>query len=158
VKYKKCCLPKAAARTAPPPNARTISHRGKPLTISGNPSDEALDIAADYFERKDADEGFTARLMRFSQPLIEAVDGDPESLERAMMLGMIFWNMATLGEGREAMLEDVLKGQALSDEEAAEFREVAAAMIERHVEMFPALHAERGQDAPLPRAEGTIPA
>jgi hypothetical protein len=41
------------------------------------------------------------------------------------------------------MLEDVLQGQALSDEDAAELREVAAAMVERHVEMFPALHAER---------------
>ena len=148
VKYKKCCLPKdEAARTAQPPRARIISHRGRMLTISGNPSTEALDQVADYFERKESGEGFAAQLMRFSQPLIKAAGGDLEieKIEKAMSLGMIFWNMAISGEEPEAMLTGPLKYLVPAGKDGAEFREVAIAMVERHRQMFPALHVKRSE-------------
>jgi hypothetical protein len=100
VKYKKCCLPKdEAARAALPPRARAVIHRGRLLAMTGNPSPEALDLADDYFERKEAGEGCSAQVMRFSQPLIEAADGDAEKIERAMTLGMVFWNIVNLSAG-----------------------------------------------------------
>lgn len=81
--------------------------------------------------------------MHFVQPLFELVDYEPEHLERVMTLGMLFWNLATLDDEREALLADLIERQALSAQGAAELREIAAAMIERHVEMFPELHAQR---------------
>jgi hypothetical protein len=144
VKYKKCCLPKdEAARATARPAPRLVNHRSGLLTTSGNPSAEALDLAADYFERKDAGEGFAAQLMRFSQPLIEAADGEPEKIEKAMTLGMVFWNLAIANGGGEELLTVTLRHIARTEEEAAEFRALAASMVERHREMFPELHAVR---------------
>ena len=93
-------------------------------------------------------EGFAAQLMRFSQPLIEAADGEPEKIERAMTLGMIFWKMAIAKGGGEELLAIALKHMAKTEEEAAEFRALAASMVERHRQMFPALHAVR-REAPV---------
>ena len=145
MKYKKCCLPKdeAARAAARPLLPRLVSHRGRFLTTSRNPGAEALDLAGDYFERKDAGEGFAAQLMRFSQPLIDAADGEPEKIERAMTLGMVFWNMAIAKGGGETFLAIALKHIAKTEEEAADLRALAASMVERHAEMFPELHAER---------------
>src|SRR5690349_19243516 len=93
VKYKKCCLPKdeAARAVVRPSLPGLVRHRGRFMRTSENPSAEALDLAADYFERKDAGQGFAAQLMRFSQPLIEAANGEVDKIERAMTLGMVFW-------------------------------------------------------------------
>ncbi len=111
----------------------------------GNPTPETLDLAADYFGTKDAGEGFAAQLMRFSQPLIEAADGEPEKIERAMTLGMVFWNMAIAKGGGERFLAIALKHIAKTDEEAADLRALAASMVERHRQMFPALHTGRSE-------------
>jgi hypothetical protein len=144
VKYKKCCLPKdEAARAARDPRGRVISHRGRSLTMTGNPSPEALDLAAGYSEGKEAGEGVAAQVMRFSQPLIEAAGGDLERIERAMTLGMVFWNIAIAKESGEETLAIALKHITKTEEDAAEFRALAADMVARHVEMFPELHAER---------------
>jgi len=132
LKYKKCCLPKGE-----------VNHRGRLLSASGDPSPEVLDLAAGHIERNEADEGFAAQVMRFSQPLIDGAGDDPESVQRAITLGMIFWNMAILDDGPEEMLEGVLKDLALTEEQAAEFCSLAADMVERHEEMFPELHAKR---------------
>jgi hypothetical protein len=145
LKYKKCCLPKdEAARAAPAPNARTINHRGKALTVSGSPSEETLDLAADYFERKDAGDGYGAQIARFSQPLIDAAGNNPTAIQNAMTLGAIFWNVAIAGEDGAASLADVMERMTLDEEGAAEIRALAARMVDRHVAMFPELHAERG--------------
>ncbi len=145
VKYKKCCLPKdeAARAAAPPARARVVNHRGGLLAASGDPSPHVLDVAADHFERHEAGEGFAAQVMRFSQPLIEAAEGDLEKIERAMTLGMVFWNIAVAEEGGEEMLAIALEHITKTEEDAAEFRALAASMVERHVQMFPELHAER---------------
>ena len=136
LKYGKCCLPKDGAAPAD-------DHRAGSLSVAGEPSPEALELAADQAEQNEAGEGFAAQVMRFSQPLIDGAGDDPESLRRAITLGMIFWNMATLEDGREEMLKGVLKDLALNQEQAAEFSALAADMVERHEQMFPELHAER---------------
>lgn len=90
VKYKKCCLPKdEAARAAPPRRVHAVEHRVRSLTVTGSPTPETLDVAANCFEKKDAGEGFATQLMRFSQPLFEAAGGEVDKIEKAMTLGMI---------------------------------------------------------------------
>lgn len=146
MKYKKCCLPKAeAARAAARPAPWLVSHRGRSLAVTDDTTPEALDLAADYFDRKDAGEGFAAQLMRFCQPLIEAAGGEPEKIEKATTLGMVFWNLAIANGGGEELLDVALRHIAKTDAEAQEFRKLAASMVERHRQMFPALHAERRQ-------------
>ena len=81
--------------------------------------------------------------MRFSQPLIEAAGGEHEKIERAMTFGMVFWNMAVAEDAGEKMLAMALEHITKTEEEAAGFRALAASMVERHKQMFPALHAER---------------
>ncbi|HTP29098.1 MAG TPA: SEC-C metal-binding domain-containing protein [Anaeromyxobacteraceae bacterium] len=146
VKYKKCCLPKdEAARAAPPRRVHAVDHRGTSFAVTGNPSRETLDLAVDYFARKDADEGWAAQVARFSQPLIDAAGDNPVAVENAMTLGALLWNVAVAGEDPDVALADAMKGMSLSDEAAAEFRAIAAGMVERHKQMFPALHADRGE-------------
>jgi hypothetical protein len=104
--------------------------------MSGNPG-------PDYFERKDSGEGFGDQLMRFSQPLIAAANGEIDKIDKAMTLGMIFWNMAISGEELEAAFSGYLKDLVPAGVDAAEFRALAADMVARHMKMFPALHAKR---------------
>ena len=61
-----------------------------------------------------------------------------------MTLGAIFWNVAISGEHGAASLADVMENMTLDDEAALDFRALATSMVDRHVEMFPELHAERG--------------
>jgi len=144
VKYKKCCLPKdEAVRAAPPRRFHNVDYRGRSLTVTGSPSRETLDLAADYFERNDADEGFAAQITRFSQPLIKAAGDNPVAIQNAMTLGALLWNVAIADEDVDAALADVMQGMSLSGEDAADFRSIAASMVERHRQMFPALHADR---------------
>lgn len=111
--------------------------------MGGKPSRETLDLAADFFDRKDADEGPAAQIMRFSQPLIEAALDSPEAIQNAMTLGALLWNIAMAGEDTDAALADVMQSMSLSKEGAAEFHSIALRMVERHKQMFPALHAGR---------------
>ncbi len=155
VKYKKCCLPRdeaaRAAELTPGPRARTVNHRGRSLAVSGDPSPEVLDMAADHFEQRETGGGFAAQVLRFSEPLIEAAGGDPEKIERAMTLGMVFWNIAVAKDDGGETLAIALEHVAKTEEEAAEFRALAASMVERHVQMFPAFHAERRAATPEDR-------
>lgn len=146
VKYKKCCLPKDdAARAAPPRGARAIAHGGSRLVVSGDPSSETLDLAAQYFARKDAGVGPAAQIARFSQPLIDAAGDNPVAIQNAMTLGALLWNMAIVDEASGAQaLEEVMKKMTLSDEGASALRAIAADMIARHEQMFPELHGPRG--------------
>ena len=132
-----------AARTAASPGAPAVDHRGRSLIVSGNPSSEKLDLAADYFDRKDAGEGWAAQLARFSQPIIEAAGDNPVAIQNAMTLGALLWNVAIADEDPDVALADAMRGLSLSDEEAAALRSLAARMIKRHRQMFPELHEER---------------
>ena len=80
-------------------------------------------------------------MSRFAQPLIDATDGSPEQLQRALTLSQMFWNLALTPEGKRdeflANMQPVLK---MDDGEFQEFkRTVATPMIRRHQEMFPAM-------------------
>jgi hypothetical protein len=144
LKYKKCCLPQdEAARAVPPRGPHAVDHRGTSLTVTGNPSRETLDLAADYFARKDAGEGWAAEVTRFSQPLIEAAGDNPVAVQNAMTLGALLWNVAIAHDDVDVALAEVMQGMSLRDEDAADLRTLAARMVERHKQMFPALHAER---------------
>jgi len=46
------------------------------------------------------------------------------------------------GDDGEDMVTDIMTSMSLDGEAAAEFRAVATRMVERHKELFPALHAE----------------
>ena len=144
-KYKKCCLLRDEARRAEgalSPQSRVVTHRGRDLLISSGrdvPS-QVLDEARDYFDAKDRGEGPAARLMRFALPLLEGVDESGRA-DRALELAMIFWNLAILDDKhREEAMAAMVKTMAQSPETAAEFQALAEKMIERHRQMFPALH------------------
>ena len=156
LKYKKCCLPKedAPVRTrgtpwgpyasATAPGARVVEHRGRRLIVSGGSGDVdegVLDHAADYFERKSRGQGPAQQMVDFCQPLIDVSDGELEGLNKAMSLGMVFWNLALCEDqdGREEMLDDLL-GKLTTPEEKEDFRRLARDMVERHRRMFPEMH------------------
>ncbi len=80
-------------------------------------------------------------MSRFAQPLIDATDGSPEQLQRALTLSQMCWNLAMTPEGKRdeflANMQPVLK---MDDGEFQEFkRTVVTPMIRRHQEMFPAM-------------------
>jgi len=80
-------------------------------------------------------------MSRFAQPLIDASDGSPEQLQRALMLSQLCWNLALLPEeNRDESLATMQPALKMDDEEFHEFkRDVVMPMIQRHQKMFPAL-------------------
>jgi hypothetical protein len=146
IKYKKCCLAKdeAAQRAlAPPPQpaSRIIHHRGRPLLVSGGRDLPAgvLDHAVEFYAAKDRGEGPAAQMMGFVQPLLGGCNDDAQ-LEKALNLGMVFWNLA-LGEDakREELLAQMVS-KLPNERDALEFRALANDMVKRHKAMFPAMH------------------
>ena len=80
-------------------------------------------------------------MSRFAQPLIDATDGSPEQLQRALTLSQMFWNLALTPEGkRDEFLTSMQPVLKMDDGEFQEFkRTVVTPMIRRHQEMFPAM-------------------
>jgi len=80
-------------------------------------------------------------MSRFAQPLIDATDGSPEQLRRALTLSQMFWNLAmTPEEKRDEFLTNMQPPLKMDDGEFQEFkRTVVTPMIRRHQEMFPAM-------------------
>jgi hypothetical protein len=120
-------------------------HRGQRLIISGGKGkvdEQVLDHAADYFERKSRGQGPAQQMADFCQPLIDASSGDLDGLNKAMSLGMVFWNLAVLDdeEARKEMLDDLVEKLTVPEEEKEEFRRLTRDMIERHRRMFPEMH------------------
>jgi hypothetical protein len=128
---------------APPPRpaARIIHHRGRPLLVSGGRDLPAgvLDHAVEFYAAKDRGEGPAAQMMRFIQPLLGGCDDDAQ-LDKALNLGMVFWNLALAeGDQREELLARMLSTLP-SERDAVEFRTVASNMVKRHQAMFPAMY------------------
>jgi hypothetical protein len=149
LKYKKCCLTKReAARLAvappSPPARRVIVHRGRPLLTSGRGCDlppGLLDHVVDTFEARDRGEGPAAQMMRFVQPLLDAAGDDEARQERALSLGVAFWNLALCDDARhETMLAEMAGTIDEFGQDEGEFSALAATMVARHRAMFPALH------------------
>lgn len=89
-------------------------------------------------------------MSRFAQPLIDATDGSPEQLQRALLLSQLCWNLAMTPEGeRDEFLANMRPALKMDDGEFQEFkRSVVTPMIRRHHEMFPAMQRP-GATAPL---------
>lgn len=67
-----------------------------------------LDHAVDFYEAKDHGDGPAAQMMRFCEPLLEAAGNDGAKIDRALTLGMAFWNLAVFDdERRDDMLADL---------------------------------------------------
>ena len=86
--------------------------------------------------------GFADAMSRFAQPLIDASDGSQEDLERALKLSQLCWNLALLPqESREGFLSKMQQALGMDDEEFQDLKNgVVLPMIQRHEEMFSALH------------------
>ncbi len=86
-------------------------------------------------------------IMEYAQPLLDQGDGSIDSMNRAMMLAQMCWNLALLPEGqREESIQDFKPALNMTDGEFADFRQqVILPMIERHCEMFPGLHSRSKQ-------------
>jgi hypothetical protein len=88
-------------------------------------------------------------IVKYTQPLIDATDGSPEQLRRAVTLGQICWNLALLPQDkRDDLLAELQPSLGVSEEEFQGFRQsLVGPMIRRHKEMFPLMH-QRGAPAP----------
>jgi len=85
---------------------------------------------------------FADAMSRFAQPLIDASDGSPEDLERALKLSQLCWNLAILPQtSRDGFLSKTQQALGMDDDEFQDLKNgVVLPMIQRHQEMFPALH------------------
>jgi hypothetical protein len=146
IKYKKCCLAKDEAvqrALAPPPRpaSRIIHHRGRPLLGSGrrDPPAGVLDRAVEFYAAKDRGEGPAAQMMRFVQPLLGGCNDDVQR-QKALNLGMVFWNLALCEDDKREELLAQLVATLPNERDALELRALASDMVKRHNAMFPALH------------------
>ena len=91
-------------------------------------------------------------MSRFAQPLIDATDGSPEDLQRALSLSQLCWNLALMPEGKQdQLLADMQPTLKMDDEEFREFkRDVVMPMIRRHQQMFPAMQRRGAADPSHP--------
>jgi hypothetical protein len=91
-------------------------------------------------------------MFRYAQPLVDATDGSPEDLQKALTLSQMCWNLAVTPEAeRDDFLADIQPVLGMDDDEFEEFvRTVATPMIRRHQEMFPAMHGAMAPSERLP--------
>ena len=91
-------------------------------------------------------------MSRFAQPLIDATDGSPEQLQRALTLSQLCWNLAiTPAEKRDEFLANMQPTLKMDDGEFQEFkRTFVKPMIRRHQEMFPAMQRRGATDTSHP--------
>jgi hypothetical protein len=133
-KYKKCCLD--ADEAARP---RRLETNGERLHVSGGVSDDELDLAKQYFRDKDEGRGPAAQMADYAKPIIDATDGSFESMQKALNIAMLFWNLSVLRDAKreEALAEMVAR---IAEADRAEWEQTARMMIERHRTMFPEMH------------------
>jgi hypothetical protein len=146
-KYKKCHLAQDQAALKPAPQeALSVSDIAKRMAdrflVSDGVDDETMAVAERYFDEKDAGRGPAQQMMDFSQPLIDTADGSTEGLNKALTMGMFFWNLAISPEDeREKTVAEMSANFDDADADArTAFQEMAKVMIERHQEMFPEQH------------------
>ena len=146
LKFKKCCLPKQPQELTPtsprglPAGTRVISRDGEQFIVSAGMTEERLGSNLQYFERRRRGAGPAQQMADFARPLLDAAGDGHSDLNKALSLGMIFWNLAVCrDQAREQLLVEVTSSMK-TDDDRAEFRLLAATMIERHEQMFPDMH------------------
>lgn len=125
---------KSRGDARPYAGSRIVTHRGRPLVISGRDLPAGtLDHAVDYFEARDRGEGPAAQMMWFVAPLLDAAGHDAASRERALSLGTTFWNLALCDdEPRDRTLDEIVERLGDDERKVENFRMMGADMIERH--------------------------
>jgi hypothetical protein len=134
-KYKKCCLD--ADEAARP---RVVERDGQRFDVSPGVSESQFESAREYFCEKDAGRGPAQQMADYAKPIIDATDGSLESMQKALNIGMIFWNLALLKD--DAKREQALGEMAarIGEADRAEWEQTARMMIDRHRTMFPQMH------------------
>ena len=81
-------------------------------------------------------------ITRFAQPLLDATDGSPEDIQRALSLSQLCWNLALMPEdAREQSLVGMQPTLKMNDADFQEFRrDLILPMVRRHHAMFPNMH------------------
>lgn len=99
-------------------------------------------------------------MSRFAQPLIDATDGAPEQLQRALILSQLCWNLAIAPEEtRDEFLANMQPALKMDDGEFQGFKQtVVMPIIRRHEEMFPAMSRSRATDPSRGALSQAIPA
>ena len=79
----------------------------------------------------------------YAKPIIDAMDGSLGSMQMALNMGMLFWNISILRD--ETARQEALAEMArqVDESERPEFEQTARMMIDRHRAMFPELHRGR---------------
>jgi hypothetical protein len=95
-------------------------------------------------------------IVAYARPLFDETDGSLETMNRAMAIAQMCWNLALMPENqRETAIDGMKSASKMSDEDFAEFREhVIVPMINRHCEMFPGMH---GRSKPTSNPLGIMP-
>lgn len=140
-KYKRCCIG-AVERLD---GRRVVERNGQRMLVSSGVSDAQLAAADEFFAAKAAGRGPAADIADFAAPFVDATDGSPAEVQRALNLAMFCWNLAVVRDDheREEHLNDFLAKAFKDDEVREHFRDMANAMVERHRMMFPKMHEER---------------
>ncbi len=81
-------------------------------------------------------------IAEYTRPLMEHTDGSLEQMQKAMAIGQACWNFAIMpAEIRDKAIDEMQPALQMNDEEFSEFRrDIIDPMIQRHHEMFPAIH------------------
>ena len=115
------------------------------MLVSRGVSDAQLAAADEFFAAKAAGRGPAADIADYAEPLLDATDGSPEQVQRAMSMATVFWNLAIVKEDaeRRSRLDEIVAKTFDTEDEREQFRSLARDMIERQRSMFPAMHVER---------------
>ena len=89
---------------------------------------------------RDGRRGPAATMVEFAQPLLDVAGNDPEQMNKALQLGMLFWNVTIVAEsvGEAAAREQLSEMEtelSSSVEDCRAFRGMARILFERHASM-----------------------
>ena len=95
-----------------------------------------------------AGEGLAQQIADFSVPLLEGASTS-EAKQNALAMGEFFWKLALArdAKSRQQWLEILFRNLARSEADREGLRDLAAKMVARHEQMFPALHGTPGVGA-----------
>jgi len=82
-------------------------------------------------------------IVAYAQPLLDQTDGSQDQLSKALAITQFCYNLALVpAEKRETALSEMRPAFEMDDAEFDEFRRsIVLPMIERHRQMFPAMHS-----------------